>query len=43
VVERTLDPLRWWIGNLPEAFWGTFVPRAMHAFRDLNCAELPGL
>jgi len=43
VVERPLDPLRWWIGNLPEDFWGTFVPRAMVAFRDLNCADLLGL
>ncbi len=40
VIDRTLDPLRWWIGNLPEDFWGKFVPRAMHAFRDLNCAEM---
>lgn len=43
VVERTLDPLRWWIGNLPEDFWGKFAPRAMAAFRDLNCIDLLGL
>ncbi len=37
--EQLLFPLRWWAGNLPADFWGSFVDRALTGFRDLGCAE----
>jgi hypothetical protein len=38
--EHVLYPMRWWISNLPEEYWGRFIDPALAAFRALECAEL---
>ena len=38
--EHVLYPMRWWMSDLPQDFWGRFVRPALSGFRDLGCAQL---